>query len=374
MPHGPTSVKVLQVSNYAPPHPGGIEKIAAQIFGEMRKRGVAIRWLMSDAPKLPPEPDTIRVRVLNQMEDRFGMPIFFPFPSAYAQLFREVKACDIVHIHDGYYLTCAAAALFAKLFRKRLVMTIHIWEVPYKSAAVRFCQRLAMLFVVRPCIRGANVRVTYNRWIFRNLEKLGVHPRFIPNGIDPAFNTPVTASRADLLARHGLPPDKPIAIFAGRYSEKKGLPIVREIARTLPGICFVMCGSGPESPDQWQLPNVVNMGWTKADKLKELFSCANLFLLPSRGEGFPLAIQEAMSCGLPCAVFDETWSALGEKREFFVILEDFATPAEGVDAFFQRGDTKALNSEIAAYTEANWTVDAMIDAYQEVYSGAMEAQ
>jgi len=367
-------MKVLQVSNYGPPHPGGIEKIAAQVFGEMKKRGVAIRWLMSDAPRLAPEPDTIRVRVLNQLEDRFGMPIFFPFPSAYARLYREVKACDIVHIHDGYYLTCAAAALFAKLFRKRLVMTIHIWEVPYKSAFVRFCQRLALLFVVRPCIRAAHVRITYNRWIFRKLEQLQVRPRFIPNGIDPVFDTPVTTPREELLSRHGLPAGKPIVIFAGRFSEKKGLPIVREIAAKLPGTCFLLCGSGPESPDKWQLPNVINMGWTKSDKLKELFSCADLFLLPSRGEGFPLAIQEAMSCGLPCAVFEETWSALGEKRELFVILEDFSTPADAVAAFLLRKDTGALPQEIKAYTAANWTVEAMIDAYLEVYSDSVVSQ
>ena len=368
--------RVLQISNYAPPHAGGIEKVAARIFEEMKKRGVAIRWLMSDVPKLPPEPDMVRVPVWNQLEDRLGVPAFIPKPSAYLRLWREVKACDLVHIHDGYYLTCASAALFARLLGKKIMITVHIWDVPYKNPLIQLVQKAVLRCIAMPVIRSVDSTVTINRPIFRTLAALGKNPRYIANGVDPFFvSGRVPVPVAELRARHGLPLDRPVVIFAARYNTKKGLPIVRDIAHALPGTTFVLCGSGPasESPDNWQLPNVVNFGWTKSDKLKELFSCSDLFLLPSRGEGFPLAIQEAMSCGLPCAVFAETWDALDDAREFFVILDDFPTPADAVRAFFAQPRTQAYHGEVAAYAQTRWTVETMMEAYVDVYRATVSS-
>jgi glycosyltransferase involved in cell wall biosynthesis len=61
---------------------------------------------------------------------------------------------------------------------------------------------------------------------------------------------------------------------------------------------------------------------------------ASVFIQSSRGEGFPLALLEAMACGLPCAAFD---CAPGVHE----IIED------GVDGLLARpGNTSELARQV----------------------------
>ncbi len=367
MPASSVTPKVLIVSSYGPPHPGGLERAVARIFEEETQRGVPIRWLLSDVPAQPAAPETIRVAVWNNLDTKFRLAIPVPKPSAYLKLWQEISGCDVVHLHDGYYFISFAAALMARLQGKKTVLTIHIWKVNYKHALIQLMQQAAFALMVTPTVAMADSIVTINRTIFEMLKARGKEPHYIPHGVDPTFaagRDPLPVAK--LREQNGLPLDQKIVIFAGRYSLKKGLSIVREIVQKLPDVYFVMCGTGPESPDKWGLPNVKNIGWVNPAKLKSLFSCVDLFLLPSRGEGFPLTVQEAMSQGLPCAVFEETWNALGDVRDYFLILDDYPSAADGVRTFLSRPDAPKAG-EISAYAQKNWTVEAMSAAYLEVY-------
>ncbi len=360
--------KVLTVSSYGPPHPGGLERAIFRIYHEVKKAGVQVRWLLSDAPPLPEKVDTIRVKVWNQLDRHFGLPIPIPKPSAYLRLYLEISRCDVVHLHDGYYFICMMAALMAKFHRKQIVITVHIWDVPYKKTVLQFAQRMALALMVKPTVLMADSIVTYNRYIFQKLTEMKGNPRYIANGIDPFFSKESARDKPDdIRIRLGLPVGKPIAIFAGRYSHKKGLNILREAATALPDILFVMCGTGVETPATWQLPNVHDFGWVDSNKLKELFLCSDLFLLPSRGEGFPLAVQEAMSCGLVCAVYQETWDAWGEERNIFLILDDFPSVAEAIKSYFGKPQDADWRERISTYANTNWSPENMTRSYLEVY-------
>ncbi|MDW9205970.1 glycosyltransferase [Escherichia coli] len=47
---------------------------------------------------------------------------------------------------------------------------------------------------------------------------------------------------------------------------------------------------------------IVLLGWRK--DIPDILSCSDVFVLPSRWEGMPLAILEAQATGLPCIVSD----------------------------------------------------------------------
>jgi glycosyltransferase involved in cell wall biosynthesis len=100
-------------------------------------------------------------------------------------------------------------------------------------------------------------------------------------------------------------------LFVGRFVEKKGLHLLREIARRTSSWRWTMAGEGPIDPAAWGLANVHVVGKVSQQHLSELYAAADLLVLPSFGEGFPLVVQEALSAGLPVAVHTETRDAGG---------------------------------------------------------------
>lgn len=105
--------------------------------------------------------------------------------------------------------------------------------------------------------------------------------------------------------------DGPVVLFLGRLHERKGLqlliPAFARVVRDAPGARLLIVG-----PDEGMLPalqaqvrthelagHVIFTGLlTGADKLAAL-AAADVFALPAVGEGFSMAVLEAMACGLP---------------------------------------------------------------------------
>lgn len=97
-----------------------------------------------------------------------------------------------------------------------------------------------------------------------------------------------------------------VVLSVGRLSHEKGVDVLlaawREIHTQLAGWKLRLVGDGllratleSQSAD---LSSVEFLGWL-ADPVNE-YAAAELFVLPSRYEGFPNALLEAMSHGLPC--------------------------------------------------------------------------
>ena len=92
-------------------------------------------------------------------------------------------------------------------------------------------------------------------------------------------------------------------LFAGRLVAKKGIPLALSVAEADDQLELVLAGPGelPRSPS----PNVRVLGPQTRRELERLYRAADAFLVPSRGEGFPLSVQEAMASGLPVVMCDD---------------------------------------------------------------------
>ncbi len=99
-------------------------------------------------------------------------------------------------------------------------------------------------------------------------------------------------------------------IFVGRLVEQKGLDVLLESARILKkaGLSFEIriVGAGPLRPkfeeycQRFDLcDNMIFIGGLRPEDVSEQLSAADLFVLPSRYEGFPGALLEAIAHGLP---------------------------------------------------------------------------
>src|SRR5207248_3481763 len=83
---------------------------------------------------------------------------------------------------------------------------------------------------------------------------------------------------------------------------KKGVHLALDAARHGD---FELVVVGPGNLPAGAPSNVTALGALPPARVAELYRAADAFLLPSRGEGFPLTVQEAMASGLPVVLSDD---------------------------------------------------------------------
>ena len=292
--------RLLMVSTFYDSHLGGLEIVAARVADELAARGFQVRWLATDCTA-PPEGGRVAAAPIpgsNWIERRLGVPMPLIGPKGIARLAREVRAADAVLVHDSLYVTSMAAALMARAFAKPLVVLQHIGPVPYRSALLRAAVALGNRIVTRRMLAAAS-RVVFISDAIRAFfagGRFAAPPETIFNGVDPEVFRP--APQAAARARLGLADAGTIALFVGRFVEKKGLHLLRRAAAARPDVTWLFAGGGPIDPAAWGLANVRVFAGLSGAVLAELYQASDVFALPSRGEGFPLVIQEALACGL----------------------------------------------------------------------------
>lgn len=298
-------MQILSVSNFFDTHGGGLERVAGHLSREFLYAGHSAAWAACDADGLPDNPATaIGLGCINPTERLTGLPMPLPGPRSIARLKRAVRGADVVVIHDALYVTSVLSMIFAKLHGKPAVLVQHIASIPFANPVLSGLMWLANNLVTRPMMAAAD-RIAFISAAVRD-DLLGSPPRrpamLVFNGVDRSiFHPRAKSAQRDARARWQLPDDAPLAVFVGRFVEKKGLRVIRALAERRPDIHFALFGQGPIDPREWGLCNVHPLGQQPQDVIADLYRAADVLLLPSVGEGYPLVIQEAMACGLPVA-------------------------------------------------------------------------
>lgn len=286
-------MRILSVSHFFETHGGGIERVAGHLCRRFARAGYQVGWAASASDPAPSAPlDIVPLSCWNPTERFIGLPMPIPGPRAMARLARAVRNSDLVIVHDALYATSIATMLLARHYRKRSVLIQHIAGIPFSSPFLRGLMRLANRLVTRPMLKAADERVFISDTVRHDL--LGPSPSssytLLFNGVDTSvFFPPKNLAAPSTGSRRVL--------FIGRYVEKKGLAVLRALARLRPDFTVLMAGSGPIRPESWGLANIRNLGVQDPRSLANLYREADVLLLPSVGEGYPLVIQEAMACG-----------------------------------------------------------------------------
>jgi glycosyltransferase involved in cell wall biosynthesis len=349
--------RILMVTHYFESHRGGIELMAGRLARELGRAGRPIVWLASDSTPPPGDDDlggsTVGVRALNLTERYFGIPYPLFGLGGMLRIWRAVRHADIVVAHDALYLTCAAALLFARWHRKPTLVVQHVGAVPYRNRLFRRLMQLANRMVARPLLAGAD-RIAFVSEItarhFSNL-RLRTPPAVIFTGVDAnVFRLAAPDEKASLRRQLALPVDRPVALFVGRFVEKKGLHILREMAAQRPDLHWAFAGQGPLDPRRWRSPNVTVFDGLSGASLAKLYQASDLFVLPSVGEGYPLVIQEALACGLPVVCREETAQADPAAQPLLTAVPILGDDTTATAAAFCTTADHGLQDDFAAAT------------------------
>jgi glycosyltransferase involved in cell wall biosynthesis len=268
------------------------------------------------------------------------------------------------------------AYLAARRSGRPVLVTQHIGAVPYRNPFLRWVHDALNRTVGRWLLRGADRVVFYSesaRRYFSSFAGLSRRTATIPNGVDGRVFSPAgEASRRKIRARLGWPRNRPVCLFVGRFVEKKGLEALHSLAARMRHVQWAFAGWGPLDPRKWRLPNVRVYAGREGRSLAPLYQGADLLVLPSRGEGYPLVVQEAMSCGTPAMVATETARAYPPAASlvFSAKVGDAATVRrwqvrlEGI--LGRRGELLRRRTRVAAFARARWTWDGCAGRYLEI--------
>lgn len=377
-------LRLLTVSNFFDSHRGGLEIVAGRLARELAGRGFQVTWLASDSTPAPAEPSLacLPARVWNVAERRLGVPWPVLSPRSVIRLWREVKAADAVLLHDALYMASVVTFLAARAHRRPLVIIQHIGQIPYRSAVLRGLMALANRVVAAPVLSGADQVVFISAFVreFFGGLRFRTSPQLVFNGVDTeVFRPPCGDQRSAARARFGL--EGTVALFVGRFVEKKGVEILRRAAAARPDVTFAFAGWGVIDPAAWGLPNVRVFSDLSGAGLAELYRASDVFVLPSQGEGFPLVVQEALACGLPVVCGAESTGADAEAGAFLrgVAVEGVDDQDKAAAQVLQAMDA-ALAADAAGdaqrrheFVRRRYAWSTAADRYAEIIRGLTEA-
>ncbi len=238
------------------------------------------------------------------------------------RLIKKIKKIkpDIIHLHQlhGYYLHIPILFNFLKSLKTPVVWTIHdnwaFTEIPFGSYPKSlFFDKSKQNFLRKKKVftNMTNIRlVGVSKWI-RDLAKKSFLNNYdisiIPNGIDISFFYPRN-NKSHILKKYNLNPKKKYLIASGTtWNLNKGILDYKKLSKLLPkNIILILVGIKDHKIFASET-NIKCISRTESQKeLAELYSISEILLCLSYKESFGLTPIEAMSCGTPAIVYDNT--------------------------------------------------------------------
>jgi D-inositol-3-phosphate glycosyltransferase len=362
-------VRVLLVTANFRPRIGGVERFTEILASGLARRGheVSVVCCRYGRAPLREELDGFsveRIPASYALDRSLHLPYPLPEPVRLALVLRRcVAEADVIHVQDVLYPTSFPALAYAARRQVPTVLTQHVAFVPQRSAALDAVERAALATIGR-CIRLATVVATLNpavaAWVEAQWSISGV--RVLPVGVPPPAER---SDRAALRRRFSLPADAFVALFVGRDVPKKGLDLV--LAAADPAYELVVVTDRPPRHDGTRM-----FPFMSPDRLQELMSCSDAFVLPSEGEGFPLAVQEALANGLPVV------TTLQPGYENFLSTEDVLFVERDADAVRRALQRLVAEPELRArlsergrrVVQRHFGAERFIEAYEALYEEA----
>jgi glycosyltransferase involved in cell wall biosynthesis len=213
-------------------------------------------------------------------------------------------------------------------------------------------------------------------WQHRGLDPA----RFVV--IDNGIEVPEVAEPRDRLREElGVAPTGVVALLVAALRPEKRVPdfvqAVRQARAERPELVGIIAGDGADRPAVESAidgdPGVRLLGYR--DDVARLLKASDVFALSSAFEAAPMAILEAMACGLPVLATDVGGvRELVVDRETGVLVPAADTAAMARELVALAGDEplrRALGAAGRERQRARWNAEAMVGAYEAALSSVV---
>ncbi|BEI32950.1 glycosyltransferase [Polynucleobacter sp. HIN5] len=308
------------------------------------------------------------------VEDYEGVPTKF-FNSQFAlignifsfdlclSLFRDIRHYDLVLVQSLYQLSSTAAAFIARLYKVPYIIRPHGTLDP-----VLFFRRYSLLkkFWLE-LFEKRNFRFA-KAIQYSSFSEMLMTSSFIPNlapgiviteGI-PVENIPNSDSLTYFHNKYPHLSDKRILLFLGRLHQKKGIELAieafLELSQQVKNVHFVIIGPGCSDYVQHLKVMVHSKGLQESisflgpvsERMKfSALMTADIFVLPSYGENFGIAVIEALACGLPVLISDKV-AISPELQKYGVAVVTECCASQISEALFTMLNDESLKKTISS--------------------------
>lgn len=265
-----------------------------------------------------------------------------------------------IYIHYSYWSVVISWLLKSTLFRSKM-LTIYYWDCEkYESKPKNIMLEIA-LRLTDVLVTGHEAVATAYRRVFHFTKPI----KIVPNWVDEVRGTKyrvlgseygVRSNRSENPEPITPNPELTHILFVHHISPRKGsreLPgIITHTLASVPNAHFHIVGEGPDLGNlKFQITklkhekSVTFHGSLTHEQIAALYKTAAVFIMPSRSEGFPRVILEAMSYGLPIVSTDVgcVWELFGPlQREFICKSDQFP---EKIVQLLTRADLETIAQE-----------------------------
>lgn len=249
-------------------------------------------------------PGGVRLRLLPTSAQTGNLGKLLYFLLAYLRfLFALLTSrVDVVHMHFSIRASIWRKSLcvpVAKLFRKPVILHAHAGGFPEYMAALPAWQRRWLLRTLK---QADALIVLSEGWRKYYLEATGLPPERVialPNPLQLPAAVPDRRGRPTVTV-----------VFLGRMDDNKGPRRILGAVSLLPDILrakvrLLMAGDGAVQEMRRAAESLgldgqaVIEDWVSPERRDQLLADGDVFVLPSKAEGMPMSLLEALAWGLP---------------------------------------------------------------------------
>ena len=207
---------------------------------------------------------------------------------------------DVIHAHD--WLSVPAALRARRAAGRPFVFHVHALEADRSGGS----GDARIVALERQGLLEADHVIAVSRFTSRMIvERYGIDP----GKVSVVYNA---VSRSGAAGAYGVSkrPGEKIVLFLGRITHQKGPGVFVEAAAkvlaVLPGVTFVMAGSGDLMPQMIERVAELGLGsrflftgFLRGEEVERMFAASDLYVMPSVSEPFGIAPLEAMLADVP---------------------------------------------------------------------------